>query len=155
MKTDYLIIDLKNKPDLINLAALWFHLKWDLPQEAYLESMNEGLKAKHSVPSWFVVTNQNEKIIAGVGVIENDFHTQVDLTPNVCALYVEEQYRNKEIANKLLDNVCKNLSLSSIDEVYLITSHTNFYEGCGWEFYDMIEDNDGIMIRMYKHNNGQ
>ncbi|EFY08995.1 GNAT family N-acetyltransferase [Erysipelothrix rhusiopathiae] len=155
MKNDYLIIDLKNKPDLIDAAALWFHSKWDVPQEAYLESMNEGLKAKHSVPSWFIVTDQNEKIIAGVGVIENDFHTQVDLTPNVCALYVEEEYRNKGIAKKLLDNVCKNLSLSSIDEVYLITSHTNFYERCGWEFYDMIEENDGNMIRMYKHNNGQ
>lgn len=43
MKNDYLITDLKNKPNLIDDAALWFHLKWDVPQEAYLESMNEGL----------------------------------------------------------------------------------------------------------------
>lgn len=35
------------------------------------------------IPNWF---------IAGAGVIENDFHNRPDLTPNICALYVEEDY---------------------------------------------------------------
>ena len=34
-------------------------------------------------------------------------------------------------------------------EAYLITGHTDFYEMCGWEFYGMIEEDDGNMIRMY------
>ena len=29
--------------------------------------------------------------ISGAGVIENDFHDRKDLTPNLCALFVEER----------------------------------------------------------------
>lgn len=32
----------------------------------------------------------------------NDFHDRKNLTPNVCALYVEESCRNQGIADKLL-----------------------------------------------------
>ena len=31
-----------------------------------------------------------ERFIAGAGVVDNDFHDRVDLTPNVCALFVEK-----------------------------------------------------------------
>ena len=40
-------------------------------------------------------------------VIENDFHNRKDLTPNVCAVYVEENYRCQRIAGKLLEYVCE------------------------------------------------
>ena len=39
----------------------------------------------------------------GAGVIENDFHDRKDLTPNVCAVYVEEHCRCQGIAGKLLE----------------------------------------------------
>ncbi len=52
----------------------------------------------------------NEKeIIAGIGVIENDFHNRKDLAPNVCAVYVEEAYRNRGIAGRMLQFVCDDL----------------------------------------------
>ncbi len=40
-------------------------------------------------------------IVAGLGVIENDFHNRKDLAPNVCAVYTEEDCRCKGIAGKL------------------------------------------------------
>ena len=46
-----------------------------------------------------------EKIVAGMGVIENDFHDRKDLAPNVCAVYTEEAYRCRGIAGKLLGYV--------------------------------------------------
>ncbi len=52
-------------------------------------------------PEWYIVLDK-EIIIAGVGVIENDFHNRKDLTPNVCAVYVEPLYRNQGIAGKML-----------------------------------------------------
>ena len=42
----------------------------------------------------------NDKVIGGLGVIENDFHDRKDLTPNICAVYTEEEYRN--ICRRLL-----------------------------------------------------
>jgi len=59
--------------------------------------MEECLEKKGAVPQWYVVV-QGDKIIAGLGVIENDFHDRKDLSPNVCAVYVEEAYRCRGIA---------------------------------------------------------
>lgn len=59
------------------------------------------------VPQWYVVPD-GETIIAGLGVIENDFHDRKDLTPNVCAVYVEEACC-QGIAGKMLQFVCADL----------------------------------------------
>ena len=39
----YEIIRLTDKPDILETAAQWFHEKWGIPYEAYLESMQESL----------------------------------------------------------------------------------------------------------------
>ena len=44
-----------------------------------------------------------------MGVIENDFHDRKDLAPNVCAVYVEQEYRRRGIAGKLLNDVCEDM----------------------------------------------
>ena len=93
---------------------------------------------------------ENNEIIAGVGVIENDFHERRDLTPNVCALYVEEKYRCRGIAGKLLELVRDDMENKGISPLYLITEHTSFYERYGWEFLCMVKEEDSDnMIRMY------
>ncbi len=83
-------------------------------------------------------------------MIENDFHDRKDLTPNVCAVYTEEEYRCQEIAGKLLDIVVNDMKSKGITPVYLITDHTSFYERYGWEFFCMVQgDNEPGMTRMY------
>lgn len=95
---------------------------------------------------------ENNEIIAGVGVKENDFHERKDLTPNVCALYVEEKYRCRGIAGKLLKLVRDDMENKGIAPLYLITEHTSFYERYGWEFLCMVKEEDSDnMIRMYVH----
>ena len=95
---------------------------------------------------------ENNEIIAGVGVKENDFHERKDLTPNVCALYVEEKYRCRGIAGKLLKLVRDDMENKGISPLYLITEHTSFYERYGWEFLCMVKEEDSDnMIRMYVH----
>lgn len=143
------IIELKNRPDLIPAAAQWFHSKWKVPATAYLESMEESRTTKNGVPAWYVVLDEKCSVIAGIGVIENDFHKRPDLRPNLCALFVEETFRHCGLARKLLDNACEKLSEKGINIAYLITSHTSLYEKLDWTFYGMIEEDDGNMIRMY------
>lgn len=41
----------------------------------------------------------SDKIVGGMGVIENDFHDRKDLTLNVCAVYTEKDYRCKGIVS--------------------------------------------------------
>ena len=101
----YSIINILDKPNLKNAAASWFHDKWKVPIDAYLESMNDCLTKQNFIPQWYIVLD-GDKIIAGLGVIENDFHNRKDLSPNVCAVYVEKEYRSQGIAGEMLQFVC-------------------------------------------------
>lgn len=145
------ILAIREHPELIDQAAQWNHEKWGVPETAYRESMNAALGSKGGIPAWYVIMNEGN-IVAGVGVIANDFHKRADLAPNICALYVEEAYRKCGYARTLLTHACQELSSKGIHDVYLITDHTNFYEKCGWTFYGMVEEDSGKRTRMYhKH----
>ena len=94
---DYKILRLTDRPELKEQAARWFHEKWRIPLEAYMESMEECLEEKGPVPQWYMALD-GERIIGGMGVIENDFHDRKDLAPNVCAVYTEEDWRGRGVA---------------------------------------------------------
>lgn len=148
---DYEIIRLIDKPEMKEQMAQWFHEKWKIPLEAYSESMEDCLNKKISVPQWYVAI-ENNRIIGGLGVIENDFHARKDLTPNVCAVYTESDKRCNGIAGALLNYVCADMKEKGIDNLYLITDHTSFYERYGWEFFCMVQgDGEPDLSRMYIH----
>ena len=133
---EYKIVRLRECPERKDEAAAWFHEKWGYPLEAYRESMEECLAGGGPVPQWYMAVSEG-RIIGGLGVIENDFHDRKDLTPNVCAVYVEEAYRCQGIAGALLDHVCSDMAGLGIGTLYLLTDHTSFYERYGWEFFCM------------------
>ena len=148
--SDYKYTNLAEIPSIKDKAAEWFHSKWGVPKEAYLECMDAFLNGETDY-GWYLCLDNN-KIIAGMGVIENDFHYRKDLTPNVCAVYTEEKYRCQGIAGKLLNMVVEDCRQKGISPVYLITDHTSFYERYGWEFLCMVQgDGEPEMTRMYIH----
>ncbi len=148
---DYEIIRLMDAPERKEQAAAWFHEKWGIPLEAYLESMDACLSQRGPVPQWYLAVEQG-RIIGGLGVIENDFHDRKDLSPNVCAVYTEEDRRGHGVAGALLQFVCDDMKRFGIDTLYLITDHTGFYERCGWAFFCMVQgDGEPCLSRMYIH----
>lgn len=80
---------------------------------------------------------EGDRIVGGLGVIENDFHDRKDLTPNVCAVYTEADRRGRGVAGALLRYVCADMEEKGIDTLYLLTDHTSLYERWGWEFLCM------------------
>lgn len=148
--SNYKYITLREKPELMDAAALWFNSKWGVPKEAYLECMKDYLSGKTEY-GWYLCLD-GDKIVSGMGVIENDFHDRKDLSPNVCAVYTEEEYRKKGIAGNLLNMVVEDLRSKGICPVYLVTDHTGFYERYGWEFFCMAQgDGEPDMTRLYIH----
>ena len=141
---------LRERKELKDKAAQWFHEKWGVPKEAYLECMEAYLSGETEY-GWYLCMD-GEKIVGGLGVIENDFHDRKDLAPNVCAVYTEEEYRCRGIAGKLLDLVVEDQRAHGISPLYLVTDHTNFYERYGWEFYCMAQgDDEPEQTRLYIH----
>ncbi len=155
VKMNYEIIRLTDRPEIKKQAAQWFHEKWGIPLEAYTESMEECLAQRSPVPQWYMAM-EKDRIIGGLGVIENDFHSRKDLAPNVCAVYTEKEKRCKGVAGALLGYVCTDMKEKGIDILYLITDHTSFYERYGWEFLCMVQaDGEPGMTRMYIHESRQ
>lgn len=111
--------------------------------------MEECINNNSPVPQWYIMLN-NKDIIAGIEVIENDFHNRKDLSPNICAVYVEQMYRNQGIAGKMLNFVCDDFKSKGINTLYLLTENIGFYEKYGWEFLCMVQgDDEPNMSRMY------
>ena len=151
MSNNHTIIRIADRPELLSAAANWFHKKWGVPYEAYRESMEESLAGENAVPQWYVAM-ENGRIIAGMGVIENDFHDRKDLAPNVCAVYTEPDCRGRGLAGALLEHVCRDMAEQGIDTLYLLTDHTSFYERYGWEFLCMAQgDGEEELSRIYIH----
>jgi len=146
----YQYITLREKPEIMQKAAVWFSQKWRVPTEAYRSCMSDYLQGKTEL-GWYLCLD-GEKIIGGLGVIENDFHDRPDLTPNICAVYTEEAYREQGIAGRLLHMAVEDLRKKGISPVYLLTDHTGFYERYGWEFLCMAHgDGESTPSRMYVH----
>lgn len=146
-KKEFIYIKLRERPEMAERAAEWFHSAWGIPKKAYMESIADCTGKLLPVPRWYVVMD-GTRIIAGLGVIENDFHDRKDLTPNVCAVYVDEAYRNRGIAGKMLDFACADMRQNGIDTLWLLTGHTDFYERYGWSFFCMAQgDGENGMSR--------
>lgn len=131
-------------------AAKWFHEKWGVPREAYLACMDGYLK-KATEYGWYLCLD-GDRIVGGLGVIENDFHDRKDLTPNICGVYTEPECRGRGIAGHLLAMAVEDLRRTGTSPVYLLTDHTGFYERYGWEFLCMVQGNgEAEPSRMYLH----
>ena len=146
----YRYLTLREAPELEDRAAEWFHEKWGVPKEAYLECMEDYLAGRTEY-GWYLCLCGDE-IVGGMGVIENDFHDRKDLAPNVCAVFTDENHRKRGIAGRLLNLVVEDQRARGISPLYLVTDHIGFYERYGWEFYCMAQgDGEPEMTRVYIH----
>ena len=146
----YAIVSLRERPEIKDRAAGWFHEKWGVPREAYLACMEQYL-AGATEYGWYLCLH-GEEIAGGLGVIENDFHDRKDLFPNICAVYTEAEHRGRGIAGRLLNRAVEDLRSRGVSPVYLLTDHTGFYERYGWEFLCMAQgEGEPEPSRLYIH----
>ena len=82
------------------------------------------LEKKGPIPQWYLAVTEEGEIAGGMGVIENDFHTRPDLTPNVCAVYVEPAFRGKGLARRMMEDLCRDMAqMGQRDSVSAHRSH--------------------------------
>lgn len=143
-------ITLRERPALLARAADWFHEKWGVPREVYLERMSAYMNAETEY-GWYLCLDGG-RIVGGLGIVENDFHDRVDLAPNVCAVFTEAACRGQGIAGRLLEMAVADMRAVGVSPLYLVTDHVGFYERYGWEFLCMVrEAGEERLTRMYVH----
>ena len=133
-KLNYRIISIKDSPMYSERAIDWFTSKWGIERKEYEKSFWDCLNKNESLPQWYLVFDEEDEIIGGCGLIQNDFVDRTDLFPYLCALFVEKKARGHALGAKLLENARREGLKLGFDKLYLCTDHTKYYEKYGWQY---------------------
>ncbi|MBK7968444.1 MAG: GNAT family N-acetyltransferase [Bacteroidetes bacterium] len=133
------IIGLSENPDLLSYGIdyIWKCCGSESNFEFYKDAIGNAAKTAASVPEFYIATLAGE-IVGCVALITNDLNSRQDLFPWLACLYVDEKYRNRNIAGQLMDRVLTDAAKGGIFKVYLSTDLENFYEKKGWKKMESV-----------------
>ena len=143
------IINIREHPQWVELAADYFSSKWKVDRQLYLDSITDSLTTENPVPRWYLM-QRGEDIIGCYGLIENDFMVRDDLCPWLCALYIEPAERRQQLGAKLLAHSRREAKKLGYDKVYLNTDHIGYYEKYGWSYIGNFAHQSGDDARVYE-----
>jgi len=149
----YEILNIRDNPDLLDIAADYFSSKWHISRKIYYESITDSISTDNALPRWYLMKD-NERIIGAFGLIENDFMVRKDLCPWLCALYIEEDMRGKKLGALLLSHARKEAGKLGFLRLYLCTDHVGYYEKYDWAYFGEEESEFGGMTRVYVVDTG-
>lgn len=127
------IINIKDNPEYKEQFIEYFVLRWasEDSSDVYIDCISNSSR-KDSIPNWYLLLDDN--IIVGcAGLISNDFISRMDLTPWLCALYIEEEYRGNAYGSLLIEKIKEDTLKLGYDYLYLCSDHVGYYEHYGFE----------------------
>lgn len=143
------IIDIREYPEWLDMAADYFSSKWGVPRHLYHQSMAESLTTQSPVPRWYLMLEQ-DKVIGGFGMIENDFMQNPGQWPWLCALYLEPDWRGRRLGAKMLEFARREAGKMGLAKLFLNTEHIGFYEKYSWRYLGMFPHQSGENVRVYE-----
>ncbi|MDF2543101.1 MAG: putative acetyltransferase [Herbinix sp.] len=126
------IISIRENPDFLTRGIDYFATKWGIERRIYEDCITNSLTTESKLPRWYLML-KNDEIIGCFGLIVNDFVSRQDLYPYLCALYIEESERGRELGSVLLDHGRNEANILGYSKVYLCTDHRSYYEKYGWK----------------------
>ena len=81
----------------------------------------------------------DDKCVGTISIFESDLKERPQYTPWLASLYVENDYRNRGIAKRLIDHVITYARLQHVPKIYLKTDNASaYYERLGWTRVETI-----------------
>jgi len=146
----YKIISVRDNPEYAERATDWFASKWGIDRSEYEKSIDDCISKNERLPRWYLAIGENDEIVGGCGLIQNDFVDRTDLFPYLCALFVEEKARGHALGSKLLEHARIEAGRLGFDKLYLCTDHTSYYERYGWRHIAFGRHPWGETSRIYE-----
>lgn len=145
------LISVREHPEQLEEIIAYFQARWATEDSrmVYDDCIRSCMTAKSPLPQWYVLMD-GERIIAGAGLITNDFISRMDLMPWLCALYVEPEYRGKGLGGTLIRRCIEDAAGMGYENLYLCTDHVGYYERYGFEFLAEGYHPWGESSRIYK-----
>lgn len=148
MTKNYVISDLKDKPQFLDITADRIWNAW-WKEEGHTLDLVKGLLQDNltatTIPIAFTA-HDNDTFMGTVSLITSDLDSRPHYTPWLAALWVDEQYRSFGVGNALMDAVKQAAQDKGFGAVYLysIPQNHDYYTKRGWVMIE--EDVDGINI---------
>ncbi len=137
------IISIRESGEYKEIAAQYIHRKWGVEDnyEIYEESIFGCVNTKEPTPYWYLLEEDN-KIIGCAGLIDHDFISRTDLSPWLCSLYIESDYRGKALGSTLIEKIKEDAKKEHFKSIYLCTELNGYYEKYGFHYLgDGLYDN--------------
>jgi len=95
------------------------------------------------------VAIENNNIVGHCSLNEKDSVPNVEYTPYIQAVFVNEQYRGNRISEKMINSAIEYAKTLGFDKVYIVSDHKNFYEKYGFEKIDEKNDYRGELQSIF------
>lgn len=144
------IVLLKECPEYKNQVIEWLNHEFgnESSYRFYKELIEHSME-KDKIPVTFIAI-ENGILLGTVGLWRGDLLSRQDLYPWVSALFVNPDYRNRKIGQKLQDFIENYCRQKGYKEIYLYTNLVNYYEKSGWIYFDRGYEYMGGEVRIYK-----
>ena len=131
---ELVLISVRERPEWADRMIEFFRRHWAAEGSGmvYEDCIRSGIGAKGPMPQWYALA-KGDCVVAGCGLIANDFISRMDLTPWLAALYVEEEFRSKGLGERLVRHCLAETGRLGYDALYLCTDHVGYYERFGFE----------------------
>ena len=107
---------------------------------------------KNKLPQTFVALIDGEPAGMYQLSMSDDLNSRPDLYPWLINVYVDEKFRERNVARELMNTVKENAKELGLTELYLYTKHIGLYEKFGWKFIEEVKTfkDDSPVERLYK-----
>lgn len=145
------IITIKEHPEMLDTFITYFQKIWatETSKPVYSDCIRNSIDKNQLIPNWYLLMNDNE-IVGCCGLITNDFISRMDLSPWLCALFIEKKFRGHAFGSLLIERIKKDVSEQGIKNLYLCTDHIGYYEKYGFQYIGQGFHPWGEASRIYK-----
>ena len=98
------------------------------------------------------VAIENNNIAGHCSLNNRDSIPDIEYTPYIQSVFVNEQYRGNRLSEKLIAKAISYAKTLGFDKVYIVSDHKNFYEKYGFEKIDEKNDYRGELQNIFAKN---
>lgn len=145
------IVELKERNSLFDKAVQVFWKQWgnENNYKFYEDAIVHSFTTSTDIPRFYVAI-ENGQIIGTYALLRNDLNSRQDLCSWLACLYVDEEFRGREIGSKLLQHSLQEAAKKGYDKLYLSTDLEDYYEKYGWRNSGLVYGVSGNHIKLYE-----